>query len=153
MARPDQTVNCQSHVPSSSIRAIFNARHEAGFVLAPSIYGIFFSILLRHATGDMNDEVGVHTWYCHDGNHLNSRRLQAHTMSQETMILDLLLADNAALVAHTELSLQRITSCFADSSWLFGLEVRLGKTDVLRQRVPQEEYQSTYSTIVDSEQK
>ena len=63
----------------------------------------------------------------------NLRRLQAHTKTQERLIQDLLFADDAALVAHTELALQRLTTCFADASRLFGLEVSLKKTEVMAQ--------------------
>ena len=69
------------------------------------------------------------------------------------LIQDLLFADDAALVAHTERALQRITSCFADASRLFGLEVSLKKTEVLHQSAPHEEYRPPHISIGDTELK
>ena len=66
---------------------------------------------------------------------------------------DLLFADDAALVAHTERALQRVTSCFADASRLFGLEVSLKKTGILHQPTPHEEYRPHHFCIGDTELK
>ena len=67
----------------------------------------------------------VYIRYRLDGSLYNLRWLQAHTKTCERLIMDLLFADDAALVAHTQRALQRITSCFAESAQLFGLEVSL----------------------------
>ena len=72
---------------------------------------------------------------------------------QERLIQDLLFTDDAALVAHTEGALQRVTSCFADALRLFGLEVSLKKTEVLHQPTPHEEYRPPHISIGDSELK
>jgi len=69
------------------------------------------------------------------------------------MIRNLLFADDAALVAHTERALQRVTSCFADASRLFGLEVSLKKTEVLHQPAPHEEYRPSHISIGDTDLK
>ena len=61
--------------------------------------------------------------------------------------MDLLFTDDAALVAHTQRALQRITSCFAESAQLFGLEVSLKKTEVLHQPAPQNEYRAPLISI------
>ena len=79
---------------------------------------------------------GVYVRYRLDGSLFNLRRLKAHTKTQERLTQDLLFADDAALVAHTERALQRVTSCFPDASRLFGLEVSLKKTEVLHQPAP-----------------
>ena len=73
------------------------------------------------------DEDFVYIRYRLDGSLFNLRRLQAHTKTCERLIMDLLFTDDAALVAHTQRALQRITSCFAESAQLFGLEVSLKK--------------------------
>ena len=49
------------------------------------------------------------------------KRLQAHTKTKEKLVRELLFADDAALVAHTETAMQRITFCFAEAALLFGL--------------------------------
>jgi len=55
----------------------------------------------------------------------NLGRQQANSLSHMQLIKDLLFTDDAALAAHTQRALQRITSCFAESSQVFGHEVCL----------------------------
>ena len=69
----------------------------------------------------------------------NLRRLQAHTKTKEKLIRELLFADYAALVAHTESAIKRMTYCFIEAAQLYGLEVSLKKTEVLHQPAPHEE--------------
>ena len=83
---------------------------------------------------------GVYIRFRTDGSLFNLRRLQAHTKTTEKLIQEHLFADDAALVAHTERATQRFTSCFANPTDLFGLEVSLKKTEVLHQPAPQDEY-------------
>ena len=78
---------------------------------------------------------------------------QAHIKTKEKLIRELLFADDAALVAHTESAKQRITSCFAEAAQLFGLEVSLKKTEVLHQPAPHEEYHPPSISIEQSELK
>ncbi|GFR75558.1 ubiquitin carboxyl-terminal hydrolase 24 [Elysia marginata] len=85
--------------------------------------------MIEQATKDLAPEDGVYVRYRLDGSLFNLRRLQAHTKTQERLIRDLLFAGDAALVAHTEQALQRITSCFAETSNLLGLEVSLKNTE------------------------
>ena len=126
---------------------------KQGCVLAPTLFTIFFSMMLKHATADLDDEDGVYIRYRLDGSLFNLRRLQAHTKTLEQLIRDLLFADDAALVAHTERALQRITSCFAEAAQLFGLEVSLKKTEVLHQPAPREEYRPPHIIIGNTELK
>ena len=113
---------------------------KQGCVLAPTIFSIFFSMMLEQATDDLEDEDFVYIRYRLDGSLFNLRWLQAHTKTHERLIMDLLFADDAALVAHTQGALQCMTSCFVESAQLFGLEVSLKKTEVLYQPAPQVEY-------------
>ncbi|KAI8484505.1 hypothetical protein Bbelb_377760 [Branchiostoma belcheri] len=113
---------------------------KQGCVLAPTLFTIFFSMMLQQATEDLGDEDGIYIRYRTDGSLFNLRRLQAHTKTLEQLIRELLFADDAALVAHTEFAMQRVTSCFAEASELFGLEVSLKKTEVLHQPAPRKEY-------------
>ena len=57
----------------------------------------------------------------------------ADTKTQERLIQDFVVADDAALVAHTKRALQQVPSCFADASRLFDLDVSLKKTEFLHQ--------------------
>ena len=126
---------------------------KQGCVLAPTLFSIFFTMMLKQATVDLDDDEGVYVRYRLHGSLFNLRRLQAHTKTQERLIQNLLFADDAALVAHTERALQRMTSCFADASRLFGLEVSLKKTEVLHQPTPREEYRPPHISIGDTELK
>jgi len=71
---------------------------------------------------------------------------------QERLIQNLCFPDDAAHIAHTERALQQITSCFADASWLFGLEVGLKKMEVLHQPTPLE-YRPPHISIGNTELK
>lgn len=109
-------------------------------VLAPTLFTILFSMMLQQVTEDLDDTDGVYFRFCLDGSVFNLRRLQAHTKTMEKLIRELLFADDAALLAHTEAAMQRITSCLAKTAQLFGLEVSLKKTEVLHQPAPHKEH-------------
>ncbi|XP_076451267.1 uncharacterized protein LOC143287206 [Babylonia areolata] len=63
----------------------------------------------------------------------NLRRLLAHTKTTEELILELLFADDCALLAHTEESLQLVVNHFADAARAFGFTISLKKTEVMYQ--------------------
>ena len=120
---------------------------KQGCVLAPTLFSVFFSMMLSHAFQDLDDEDAVYIRYRLDGNLFNLRRLKSHTKTLQVLVRELLFADDAALVAHTETALQRLVSCFADSAHLFGLEVSLKKTEVLYQPAPCEAYHPPHVSI------
>ncbi|XP_027521360.1 uncharacterized protein LOC113957786, partial [Corapipo altera] len=124
-----------------------------GCVLAPTLFTLFFSMMLRRTTADLDDQDSIYIRYRTDGSLFNLRRLKAHTKTLNHLVWELLYADDAALVAHTEAALQRLTSCFADAAELFGLEVSLKKTEVLYQPAPQEVPHHPHITIGQSELK
>ena len=126
---------------------------KQGCVLEPTLFSIFFSMMLKQATKDLDDDEGVYVRYDLDGSLFNLRRLQAHTKTQVRLIQDFLFEDDADLVAHTERALQRVTSCFADASRLFVPEVSLKNTEVLHQPTPYEEYRPPHICIGETELK
>ena len=97
---------------------------KQGCVLVPTLFSIFFSMMLKQAIVDLDEDEGVYVRYRLDGSLFNLRRLQAHTKTHERLIQDLLFADDAALVAHTEralinashLALQMPRGCLASRS-------------------------------------
>ena len=106
---------------------------KQGCVLAPTLFGIFFSLLLSYAFSQSDDGVYLHTRS--DGNLFNLARLRAKTKVRKVLIRELLFADDAALTAHTEEALQRLISRFSSACGEFGLTISLKKTNILGQDV------------------
>ena len=122
-------------------------------VLVPTLFSIFFSMMLKQVIEDLNDVGAVYIRYRLDGSLFNLRRQYAHTKTLEQLFHDLHFTDDAAVVAHTERTLQHLTSSFAEAAQLFGLVVTLKKTKVLHQPAPLEEYWPSHITIGGTELK
>ena len=75
---------------------------KQGCVLAPTLFSIFFSMMLKQATEDLDDEDLVYVKYRLDVSVFNLRRLQAHTKTFQSLVRDLLFADDAALASQKE---------------------------------------------------
>ena len=106
---------------------------KQGCVLAPTLFGVFFSLLLRYAFRQSEDGIFLHTRSY--GSLFNLSRLREKTKVRKVLIRELLFADDAALTAHTEESLQRLITCFADACTEFGLTINLKKTNIMGQDV------------------
>ena len=104
---------------------------KQGCVLAPTLFGIFFSMLLQHAFNDCSEGVYIHTRA--DGNLYNIARLRAKTKVAKVLIRELLFADDAALTSHSEGGLQQLVTCFSHACKEFGLTISLKKTNVMAQ--------------------
>lgn len=104
---------------------------KQGCVLAPTLFGIFFSMLLHYAFRDCDEGIYIHTRS--DGKLYNIARLRAKTKVQEVLIRELLFADDAALSSHTEDGLQKLVDRFAEACKEFGLTISLKKTQILAQ--------------------
>ncbi|KAJ7413320.1 hypothetical protein BTVI_43795 [Pitangus sulphuratus] len=126
---------------------------KQGCILAPTLFTIFFSMMLQRATEDLDEVNNIYIQYHTNGSLFNLRQLKAHTKTLNHLVRELLYADAAALVTHTEVALQCLTSCFAEAAELFGLEVRLKKTEVLYQPGPQEVSHHPHIIIGESELK
>eukprot|EP00745_Piridium_sociabile_P017961 TRINITY_DN26814_c0_g1_i11.p1 TRINITY_DN26814_c0_g1~~TRINITY_DN26814_c0_g1_i11.p1 ORF type:complete len:515 (+),score=121.07 TRINITY_DN26814_c0_g1_i11:351-1895(+) len=111
----------------------FNIRSgvKQGCVLAPTLFGIFFAVLLKHAFGASTEGVYLHTRS--DGRLFNLTRLKAKRKIRGVTIRDMLFADDAALATHTESELQRLMDRFSKACEEFGLTVSLQKTNVMVQ--------------------
>jgi len=107
---------------------------KQGCVLAPTLFGIFFSLLLKHAFGSSDDGVYLHSRS--DGQLFNISRLRAKTKVRKVHIRDMLFADDAALASHHEQGLQRLMDRFSDSCDLFGLTISQKKTQIMGQATP-----------------
>ena len=107
---------------------------KQGCILAPTLFGIFFSMLLRYAFADCREDVYVRMRS--DGKLFNIARLRAKTKVYEVLIRGLLLADEAVLTSHSEQGLQRLVDKLFHTCKEFGLTVSLRKrltVDILAQ--------------------
>ena len=104
---------------------------KQGCVLAPTLFGIFFSLLLKHAFKPATEGIYLHTRS--DGKLFNIARLRAKTKTRQVLIRDMLYADDAAFAAHSEQELQSLMDRFADACDLFSLTISRKKTQVLGQ--------------------
>ena len=106
---------------------------KQGFVLAPTLFGIFFSLLLQYAFDGSEDGIYIRTRS--DGNLFNLARLRAKTKLWRVLLREMLFADDAALAAHSEESLQRLNDQLAHACKEFGLTISLKKTNIMGQDV------------------
>jgi hypothetical protein len=104
---------------------------KQGCVLAPTLFGIFFAVLLKYAFGTSTEGIYLHTRS--DGRLFNLARLKAMSKVRKATIRDMLFADDAAIVTHTEAELQRLMDRFAKACDEFGLTISLKKTNVMAQ--------------------
>ncbi|XP_052253146.1 uncharacterized protein LOC127859679 [Dreissena polymorpha] len=116
---------------SSSEPFLINSGVKQGCVLAPTLFGIFFSMLLKYAFDSSTDGINIHTRY--DGKLFNLARLRARTKVTEVLVREMLFSDDAALATHTEEAFQRLKDLFATACSEFGLTVSLKKTNIMSQ--------------------
>ena len=102
---------------------------KQGCVLAPTLFGIFFSLLLSYAFDSSSD--GIYLRTRSDGKLFNLARLRAKTKVTEVYVREMLFADDAALTAHSGEALQRLVNRFAHACREFGLTISLKKTNVI----------------------
>ena len=92
-------------------------------MLGPSLFGIFFSMLLSHAYKENEDGIYIHAGS--DGKLYNLSRLRAKTNVRHVTIRDVFFADDAAMATHMEEPLQRLIDRFALACDDFGLTISM----------------------------
>ena len=102
---------------------------KQGCVFAPTLFGIFFSLLLSYAFDSSSDGIYMHTRS--DGKLFNLARLRAKTKVTEVYVREMLFADDAALTAHSGEALQTLVNRFAHTCRELGLTISLKKTNVI----------------------
>ena len=84
---------------------------KQGCVLAPTLFGIFFGLLQKHAFDTTTERIYLRTRS--DGRLFNLVRLRANTKVRKVLIRDMLFADDAAVATHTQKELQSLMDCFS----------------------------------------
>ena len=116
-----------------STSAAFNMRSgvKQVCVLAPTLFGIFFAVVLKHAFGPAAEGTYLRTRA--EGKLFNLSRLRAKTKVQLRCLRDFLFAEDAAVTAHSAEDLQQLMTRFSDACQDFGLTISLKKTQVMGQ--------------------
>ena len=104
---------------------------KQGCVLAPTLFGIFFSALFAHA---FPQEDGIMLQTRSTDGLFNLSWLRVKTKTKHVLIRELLYADDAALVAHSEMHLQNLCERFAKACNDFSMTINLNKTVVMSLR-------------------
>ena len=107
---------------------------KQGCIITPTLFAIFFMLLLKHAFQRSTDGVCLHSRS--DGCLFNISRLCAKTNTRTVTIRDLLFTDDVAMVSHQKDGLQRLMDKFSDACDLFGLAISQKKTQVMGQALP-----------------
>ena len=102
---------------------------KQGCTMAPTLFAIYFAAMLRDAL--KNTDVGVYVQYRTTGKLFNLRRLQAKTKVMESLIRDLLFADDCGLFTHSVEDMQILMNSFADACRRYGLTISIKKTQVM----------------------
>ena len=92
---------------------------KQGYVFAPMLFSLMFSAMLTDAFRETSP--GIPIRYRCDGKLFNPRRLQAVTKVKDTVIRDLLFADDCALNANNEQEMQLEMDRFSTACDNFGL--------------------------------
>ena len=106
---------------------------KQGCVLASTLFGIFFAVLLKHAFGSATE--GIYLRTRSDGKLFNLSRLRAKTKVLLKCLRDFLFADDAAITAHSADELKQLINRFSDACRAFRLTISLKKTQVMGQDV------------------
>ncbi|XP_045503538.1 uncharacterized protein LOC123700381 [Colias croceus] len=105
-----------------------------GCVLAPTLFGIYFSLMLRAAFSD--DHQGVHLHTRTDGRLFNISLLKSKKHREDLFVDNLLFADDAALLANSPFELQSMIDRFSRACSQFAMTVNTSKTVILSQGTP-----------------
>ena len=109
---------------------------KQGCVLAPTLFSIFFSLMLHVAFKDATDGVDIKSRFDRGLFDVNSTHFEAATKVDLLTIRELLFADDCALASCSRETLQRLCDCFAAAARRFGLIISIKKTEAMYQPAP-----------------
>ena len=108
-----------------------NSGLKQGCVLAPTLFNIFFSVLLKHAFKSIEEGILLRTRS--DGKLFKPTRLRSKTKVRKVIQRDCLFTDDVALVAHSSEKLQSLLNQFSSAFEAFRRTISLKKTTVMCQ--------------------
>ena len=118
---------------------------KQGCVLAPTLFSLLFSAMLMDSFRDTSS--GIPIRYRCDGKLFNPRRLQAVSKVKDTVIRDIVFADDCALNANNEQEMQLKMDEFSTACDNFGFTISTKKTEVMYQPAPGNPYQEPNITV------
>ena len=101
---------------------------KQGCALAPTLFGIYFSVILREAR--QNDNLansGVRPRTRFDAILFSTSRLKAKTKTTTLHVCEALYADDTAFCSHSEEQLQSIIDSFSNTCSVFGLKISVSE--------------------------
>ena len=106
---------------------------KQGCIIAPTLFSIFFSMMLQVAFKDAVDGIKIKSRFDVKLTSIATKHFDAKNLVTMSTIRELLFADDCALAADTEEGLQRLCNCFSTAARRFGLTISIRKTEVLYQ--------------------
>ena len=106
---------------------------KQGYVLAPTLFGIYFSHVTKTTLSKIDSSTGISLLSREDGNYFNIKRFKALTKTHSLIIRELLYDDDADASAFAPDKLQNFLNCFSDACDLYGLLISLKKIVVMCQ--------------------
>ena len=119
---------------------------KQGCVLAPTLFSIFFSLMLYIAFKDVTDGVDIRSRFNKGLCSVSSNHFKADSKVTLSTIHNLFFADDCGLAACSLEALQHLCDCFAAAS-RFGLLISIKKTEALYQPAPGKAYVPPVVTI------
>ena len=111
---------------------------KQGDIPAPTLFSIYFAVLLTYAF--QGCEVGIYLRFRTTGKVFDLRRFNSKSKTFEILTRELLYADDADFVTHSEDDMQHIMDRFSAACISFGLTISLKKTKVMFTPAPGEPY-------------
>jgi len=106
---------------------------KQGCVIAPVLFNLYVMSVTLLMRNSLDNNIDIKLRYRLDRNLFDLGKLKSHTKCSELDILELQYADDCALVAHSEQSMQMVLNIMSQHYASFGLKVNTSKTDVLYQ--------------------
>ena len=118
---------------------------KQGDILAPTLFSIYFAVAIAYAFQDC--DIGVCLQFRTSGKLFNLSRLRCKSKVFQSMVRELLYADDVDLVAHSEEDMQSLMDRFSSACSAFGLTISLKKTKVMFTPAPGQPYVEPNITV------